>query len=124
MPNFYLHRRRRPGARGSSNAASAEPPSPCPPGGFVVRLSHRRKRIHEYLARADFAVAELSPAIADAWQFPTREMAIRALRAALGTNVKAFQFQVVLFDPTNPPEPENRQATTTIAGSNALTPLI
>jgi hypothetical protein len=108
-----------PAASASSPAASPATPQPlrdaCPKAAtsltikapqvlhpaFVIRLTHRTRRVIEYLARADTAVAELSPQLADAWQFPTREAAVRALQAALGSNMTAFRFQIVSLQRAN-----------------------
>src|SRR5262249_32167095 len=58
--------------------------------GFVIWLSAPNSRVSGFITWAETGVAELSPAIRDAWHFPTLRAANDAARRALGPAIETY----------------------------------
>jgi len=58
--------------------------------GFVVWLSAPNGKTRGFITWAETAVAELSPAIQDAWHFPTVEAANDSVSRAFGAQVEEY----------------------------------
>jgi hypothetical protein len=56
--------------------------------GFVVWLSSPNARFAGFIAWAETGVAELSPAMREAWRFPTLTAANTAVGRALGPGIE------------------------------------
>jgi hypothetical protein len=62
--------------------------------GFVVWLSARGARVAGFITWAETGVAELSPAMRDAWHFPTVTAANSAAERAFGPAIEGCAMAV------------------------------
>jgi hypothetical protein len=63
--------------------------------GYLVRLTHRTRRIDEWLSSGDFSVAYLSTDRAEAWWYRSRKEALSALRISMGPRLRDFDFEII-----------------------------
>ena len=94
--NGKRHSNRAPVAAFSRSRATRRAQDQKSQPGFVVRLKHRKRGTHEYLAGdGNFSFADLTPLRREAWTFPNPARASTATLVALGMRVRDFVVEII-----------------------------